>query len=558
MSRKGRLTERMAKLPTVLRTVAHVRPAQARAQLVHMLTGVAGAARLSGAPPRLAVAAPDTAFLEPPPHVAVRASGDGALVVELLARQVALAPGRIAWDEPVHGPLFAYHLHEQSWLRHPAVAPEARRRILDDWITNHARGVGWDPHPISLRLLAWGKLLLSAHALPEDDALRDRMAGSMADQAETLARGLEVRLQANHLLSNRIGVVWAGLLFEGARAAAWREQSGALTAELEAQIRPDGGHEERSPMYHALLFEGLLDLLNLARRSPHTPHGLVDALTGVTRRMVEALALFTGPDGRITLFADSAWGVAAAPAALFDYARRLDVIEAAPAPTGLAFDGSGYVRLEGGPFVLIASTAGPSPPHQPGHAHCDALAFELFVDGHRLVSDTGVFEYQPGAQRTRARATRSHATLAFDGAEQSEIWSAHRVGGRARVALLEAGADSFRAEATGWSRKAPRHVRSVVCAPSTVTVEDEVEEAGHAAESRLPIAPEWRVSLDGDTATCRHRDDDIEVRIRLDAGLAWAIERDSFHPSFHREVPRDVLVGRGTTPLSTKIVFERP
>ena len=41
--------------------------------------------------------------------------------------------------------------------------------------------------------------------------------------------------------------------------------SKAVEREIDEQILPDGGHFERSPMYHALLLEGLLDLHNVHR-----------------------------------------------------------------------------------------------------------------------------------------------------------------------------------------------------------------------------------------------------------------------------------------------------
>jgi uncharacterized heparinase superfamily protein len=33
------------------------------------------------------------------------------------------------------------------------------------------------------------------------------------------------------------------------------------------------------------------------------------------------------------------------------------------------------------------------PSYQPGHAHCDALSFELCIGRERVVTDTGVTEY---------------------------------------------------------------------------------------------------------------------------------------------------------------------
>ena len=77
-------------------------------------------------------------------------------------------------------------------------------------------------------------------------------------------------------------------------------------------------------MYHALLLENVLDLLNLCRAAPErAPAGLAPALAGAAERMLDALAVLSHADGRIALFADSAFDVAAEPAALADYARRL-------------------------------------------------------------------------------------------------------------------------------------------------------------------------------------------------------------------------------------------
>ena len=49
----------------------------------------------------------------------------------------------------------------------------------------------------------------------------EEMRASLAGQIETLDRNLEYRLQANHLLSNLIAMVFGGLLMAGPRADRW-------------------------------------------------------------------------------------------------------------------------------------------------------------------------------------------------------------------------------------------------------------------------------------------------------------------------------------------------
>ena len=567
MSGLTRLLSLVGRFPTVLRTLSALRPAQARAQIHHMLLGMPKPFRGEGDPPTFAVAAVRTGFLEAAPHIRASESGVG-LRVELLGREIVFPTvlSEFDWAAAPHGPLAAYHLHEQAYLRHVDVAPDRRAEIILDWINRHPTGVGWDPHPISLRLLSWGKLLLTQGALPEDAALRAKMARSMRDQAETLSRGLEVRLQANHLLSNLVGVVWAGLLLDGAEAAGWRERSALLVREFEAQVHADGGHEERSPMYHSLLLENVLDLLNLARVSPSADASLTSCLERGALRMARALRFYTAPDGRISLFADSAWGISAEPGTLGRYASALGLAieDDAPAEGGLhLLADSGYARLASAGFDAIVSTRGPSPAHQPGHAHCDVLGFELCVDGERIVTDTGVYEYQVGPNRLAARSTASHATLQFDGREQSEIWSAHRVGGRASTRApnaQESGAVEF--SVVGWGG-APPHQRRIGVRENGFEVEDQVVKDGHDVISRFPLAPGFRVEgmtddvpVAGTLVLCRD-ETGMRIRVSLPDALSWRVVPGVFFPTFHERVPRLVLEGRGRTPIVAMLRFER-
>ena len=547
MSRMNRIATALSligRLPTVVRTLTHLQPAQMRAQIHHALFGVAAPRRASGPVPNLAIASPQTPFLEPPGHV----KSLGGTRIELLGETFDLAEG-VEWQAKELGSLFAYHLHQHEFLRLRGLTPAEREEVLLDWIHNNPDGIGWDPHPISLRLICWGKMLLSSGALDSDEHLRKEMLRSMSDQVETLMHGLEFRLQANHLLSNLISVVFGGLLLDASPSGTWRGRADALLRELDAQIRPDGGHEERSPMYHSLLLENLLDLLNLCLAEPaRAPAGLVDGLREAASRMLSALELWTHADGRIALFADSAFDIAAEPDLLREYASRLGVSSSAGIRSGI-LPQSGYLRLRAGAYDLIASVAGPAPAHQPGHAHCDALAFELSVAGKRVVTDAGLFEYQPGPRRDRARSTASHSTLQFDGEEQAEIWAAHRVGGRP-VVELTAWDESGSAEATcrGWSPNVPLHRRFFSVETDAVTIVDRVEGPCREVRFCLPIEPAWRVELSEGRARVTRESENAAsctVEIELSNVFEWTVERQPYYPTFGREVDRFVLVGVG-------------
>ena len=194
MSRAGAIFGLMGRLPTVFRTLVHLRPDQARAQLMHGLTGTSAPLRYSGGMPDLAIVGPRTAYLPPPGHVR---AGD-AETAELLSTPFDLAGG-IDWKANRNGPLFAYHLHQHEYLRLGVFSPEQRAAHLKSWIECVSDGIGWDPHPISLRLLCWGKLLTTPGLLEADDPIRDAMLHSMCDQAETLADRIEIRYAEDDL-----------------------------------------------------------------------------------------------------------------------------------------------------------------------------------------------------------------------------------------------------------------------------------------------------------------------------------------------------------------------
>jgi hypothetical protein len=301
-------------------------------------------------------------------------------------------------------------------------------------------------------------------------------------------------------------------------------------------------------MYHSLLLENLLDLLNLCLAEPtRAPSGLVDGLRETATRMLGALELWTHLDGRIALFADSAFDVAADPGSLWKYAERLGISPPASLASGI-LPQTGYLRLHAGAFDLIASVAGPAPAHQPGHAHCDALSFELSVGGARFVTDTGVFEYQPGPRRDRARATASHSTLQVDSEEQAEIWAAHRVGGRPLVEVT-AWDESGSAEATcrGWSRRASLHRRLFSVENEGVTIVDRLEGPCREVRFCLPMDPAWQVELSEGRARAKRESDRGSscVVVELPDAFEWVLERQPYFPTFGCEVERFVLVGVG-------------
>ena len=278
------------------------------------------------------------------------------------------------------------------------------------------------------------------------------MRASLWRQLVVLGRNVEDDVLGNHVIRNARALVLGGTAF-GAREMVERGVE-LLERELPVQILPDGGHYERSPVYHLVVLRDLLELDAAAD---------VPGLAAAIERMRGFAAGLARPDGAPALFNDG--GLDLAPA-----------LELPAADDGLSlFADTGYAVLRT-PRVWLAFDCGPpSPPYLPAHAHADALSFQLWVDGRAVVVDPGTFTYEPGAERDWFRGTRAHSTVAVDG-DQFELWGAFRSGRLPRVELLEASERELAAAVTG--RTGVRHERRVRLDGNELTIHDRLEGGG--------------------------------------------------------------------------------
>ncbi len=414
-----------------------------------------------------------------------------------------------SWNDSGIPKLWLYNLH---YHEHPST------ELLKSWIGENPAGHsnGWEPYPLSLRICNWIKWHLAGYPL-EHTALE-----SLAAQAGYLSKTLEYHLLGNHLFANAKAMIFAGAFFDGSTAEDWLSTGLRILAEqLPEQILSDGGHFERSPMYHSLILEDLLDLINLGRAYP----GLLPDWSRAAGRMLSWLRQMTHPDGEIAFFNDAAFAIAPGPAALEAYAARLGVPR-----TQTALGESGYIRLENSRAVLLFDAAPIGPDYQPGHAHADSLSFELSVDGHRAIVNSGISTYENNAERLAQRSTDAHNTLRIDGQDSSEVWSAFRVAQRARAFDVRTDYRTF-AEAAhdGYKRLGDPaiHRRRLDLKPDRVVITDQVEaRREHAIEIFLHLHPE------------------ADPDIRLDEKFIRASQSTSWHPEFNRAVSNTTVAGR--------------
>lgn len=469
----------------------------------------------------------------------------------------------IGWDGPQREKLWRYNQHYFDDLN--ADASEARRQwhleLLSNWVTSNqpAHGTGWEPYPTSLRIVNWIKWVLGGNELPES------VLHSLAVQTRWLTRRLERHLLGNHLLSNAKALVFSGLFFAGDEADGWlRLGMRILREELAEQLLHDGGHFELSTMYHAIVFEDLVDLCNLAHAFPDARGIETDLLNKWYARatsMRDWLLVMSHPDGGISFFNDAALGIAPDTLELLSYFDRVvpDAVPAASAtqqrsPRFHHLAASGYIRIEAGPVVAMIDVAAVGPSYLPGHAHADTLSMELSVDNSRVFVNGGTSLYGDVPERRRQRGTAAHNTVVVANEDSSEVWSSFRVARRAHPfgLQIQEGGESNSGDLAiacshdGYRRLTgrPIHRRKWSFTRSEVVVDDSIAPSIAPAEARYHLHPDVGVELN---------EQGTGGTLRLPNGrhLSWSaacesarLEASTWHPRFGDSQPSTSIVLR--------------
>jgi uncharacterized heparinase superfamily protein len=294
-----------------------------------------------------------------------------------------------------------------------------------------------------------------------------------------------------------------------------------LERELRQQILDDGGHEERSPAYHRAVLADLEDVSRLLAQAGREPAFWLDA---TIVRMRVWLASIAGPCDDLPLLNDAWEG----PALV--HASREPFID---------LKQSGYVRLRGEGLDAVLDVGPVAPRHLPPHAHADVLSFVLWVDGQRLVVDSGSFAYD-GAERDAFRATKAHNTVEVDGRDQCEFWGPFRAAFMPRVTRLrtdeQAGLVVIAVEHDGYARLADPvvHRRTFVWVPAggLVVIDRLICDREHSAASYVHLGPglDWDGSASGS----------LEIRA-LGAGSAPASEAGCYAPFIGTAIPATTI-----------------
>ena len=207
------------------------------------------------------------------------------------------------------------------------------------------------------------------------------------------------------------------------------------------------------------------------------------------------------------------------------------------------------VKHNAGTHYVLCDAGEIGPDYNPGHAHGDIFSFELSLFGHRVIVDSGNFDYEPSAMRRYCRSTGAHNTVSINELDQCEFWGTFRVGrrGRPHDVRWQPGKEGFRLsgwhDGYRWLSGSPTHHRQFVWhGLGVLMVRDTVEaKVDVDAVSRLHLHPDCEVVEVGDNhANVRYPAGHFQVLFA--GGGTLNTESASYCPEFGKRMDNVALV----------------
>lgn len=398
-----------------------------------------------------------------------------------------------AWNSNSLPKLWLYNLHYFDYI-HGAEA-EIAKAFLKRWINENPVGVGngWEAYTLSQRIVNWVKWIVTY------DITDQIILNSLYLQVRFLLKNLEYHILGNHLFANAKALIFAGCFFSNKEVSIWLNQGIKIfLTEMKEQIHADGGHFERSPMYHAKMLEDVLDIFNIIKNYQQAIvqidwqeriHSMLVFLYGVSHA-----------DKGISYFNDSVAGVYHELDDLKKYAKDLGFNISLKNQTQY-FSDTKFLRLVNDKVTVLADIGGVAPRYLPGHAHAETLAFEMSFLQERILVNTGLTTYDDNQIRFMERGTAAHNTLVVNQTNSSQIWKSFRVAKRANIINQKINVAENFAQAThnGYQKILGSHIlhqRIWQLNKNELTIEDEVRGKGiHQIELYFHFHPEVKIEI---------------------------------------------------------------
>jgi hypothetical protein len=334
---------------------------------------------------------------------------------------------------------------------------------LESWMDSNPPklGINWASSlEVAFRSISWlWSLYFFKDAVPRETV--KRAVKFLYLNARHLESYLSTYFSPNtHLTGEALGLFYLGtLLPEFKEATRWQDLGrDILIEQIPVHVKPDGVYFEQSSYYHRYTTDFYIHFFILSRINGITlPKKVEEALVS----LLDHLMYITRPDGTTPFFGDDDGGrlvmlderapndfrpSLATGAVLFsrgDYKfvagdageellwllgveglRKYEAIAAhEPGKLSQDFPDGGYFVMRDGwtdKSNYLLFDCGPHGALNCGHAHADALSFELAANGRTVLVDPGTYTYTGSKElRDWFRSAQAHNTVSLDGETSS-------------------------------------------------------------------------------------------------------------------------------------------
>ena len=325
--------------------------------------------------------------------------------------------------------------------------------LIDDWISrccDNISGDKWNPYVIGERLTHW--IGFCSQYSNEDIKL---YAEKIYQNTVQLSKTIEYQIDGNHLLSEGKALMLSGIFLKDDEI--YRKGKRILISEFDRQFLSDGGNYERSISYH-------IEALQQYFEASMLMHNIGDKDFKAFRvKLIKPYVFLNsmfGADRSIPLVNDSAYDY---PFDAADFLNTAGILFGASVPNARAgsyskrwrsvendhidicwnddsfHKSTGFLmekyRVNDEEYSFFFDVGEVGANNIPAHVHADSLNVLWSAKGKPVFVDSGVYTYKPGEDRNACRGTAAHNTIEIDNTNSSEIWSAFRVGKRARTVV---------------------------------------------------------------------------------------------------------------------------
>ena len=493
--------------------------------------------------------------------------------IEFFGVKTSTQNGKI-WAHSNASKLWLYNLHYFDFLvsKKALLDSESSIRIIKNWIDECPPGQAnsWDSYTTSLRIVNWVKYLDLSRPKRIDKAI----LCCLGKQVTWLNSNIEWHIQANHLFANLKAIIFGSCYFRcNLSDTILLRAVNLFNEQISTQILNDGGHFERSPMYHSIILEDLLDIINLANCSmDHRLQKHVPLWMSVCKKMFHWLSVMVHPNHEVPFFNDSCLNVAARYTDLADYGTSLGLnftaknsfTQKKASPNSCLLQNSGFWRANSKNMSIIFNVGEVTSTFQPGHTHAETLAIEFFVMNEKVIGNGGISTYEKSPLRSFQRSSQNHSTIIVGNKNSSQVWSSFRLAKSAKIQKQVHTCDhnsvSMLASHDGYSTtlKKIETNRKVTVKQDTISILDTLDGKSKEFTSRYILHPKMNViSSNRDGKLILETPLKKIVKLQIHSGHLKLAE-SSYSEGFGSNVPTkvlDIFSQNGKTEISFQALF---